>query len=442
MRRLIVSFCCMVCFAATVLAQGNAETDLVPVDVQLTSHLDAYGVEQPYAEGMLRNDGDLAYTQISLQADVLDAEDTVIGEGLGYLVRACGDALLDYSLQPGTQAPFSVQLEPYEADAVIDHVQLYPAATASEAPPLVQAEIPGITQVTDAEVVAVEWQDEQTLLYSGGCYRDVFTKRPWFEYSLSSGKSTPVEHPRAAEVTDAMRLALELDDPLIYNRSYLTFAPGQRRAVYQSALNTLASAEPDGSFKRVLYDGLFNITLQGINFQKDSGTLLAYYHGGYGDDVLYLVANADGRQFSQHPTVAVPSKIVPGFAANGRGVVIATTIDGVTGYFLKVTSNDFTIPLFEAEPPGNNWPAPVYEITPDNQRWIFIARPVDGEPRLQCFNPDSKQLHDYTALPLNLASDERAWMWLSPNNGTLALAANGVRGGLWLIDLSQFEACD
>jgi hypothetical protein len=33
-------------------------------------------------------------------------------------------------------------------------------------------------------------------------------------------------------------------------------------------------------------------------------------------------------------------------------------------------------------------------------------------------------------------------MWLSPENTTLALAANGVHGGLWLIDLTRFEACN
>jgi hypothetical protein len=98
--------------------------------------------------------------------------------------------------------------------------------------------------------------------------------------------------------------------------------------------------------------------------------------------------------------------------------------------------------MFEAEPPGNNWPAPFYEITEAGDRWIYIARPVEGEARLQCYNANTGMLHDYTALPLNLATDERGWMWLSPDNNTLALAANGVHGGLWLVDLSAFPPCD
>ncbi len=437
MRRLIL--CCLLCLFA--LPAAAQETDLVPTDVTVSLQVDSFGVERSMAEGMLLNQGKQAYENVDLLADAFDSEGTQVGEGMGYLERACGEALLDYALQPGAQAPFSVPLDTYEDGVEIDHVTVS-AEGSPAAPTAAPAEIEGIRRVSDAEVVELQWLDENSLIYSPGCYRDVFTNRPWFAYHLDTGESTPTEHPRASDVTPEMLRTLELSDPAIYNRSFLSFAPGQRRAVYQSELNTLFSAEPDGSFKRLLYDALFNITLQGINWHKNSGTLLAYYHGGYGDDVLYLVANADGRQFSQHPTLAIPSQIVPGFAANGRGVVIYTTIDGVSGYYLKVASNDFTILMFEADAPGNNWPAPFYEITPDNQRWIFIARPVDGEARLQCFNPDSKQLHDYTALPLDLATDERAWMWLSPEDHTLALAANGLHSGLWLVDLTQFEACD
>jgi hypothetical protein len=302
--------------------------------------------------------------------------------------------------------------------------------------------MPAVAQVTDREVVDVEWIDNESLRYSTGCWRDVFTNRDWYSYNLTTVDPQPTTHPNAESITPLLLQLTELTDPFVFNRSFFSFAPGQRRAVYQTDLNTLVSVEPDGSFRRVLYDSLYNISLQGINFHKDSGTFVAYYHGGYGDDVLYQVGNVDGRQFSQHATISLPSEIVPGVAANGRGVVIATTIDDVRGYYLKQTTNDFTILMFEAEPPGNNWPAPFYEITPDGQRWIYVVRPVDGVARLQCYNPDSQQLHDYTALPLQLATDERGWLWLSPDNRTLALAANGVNGGLWTIDLTGFAACD
>lgn len=440
MRRWIIAVFLGLYAAGLVSAQ---EENLIAEGIRLTSRLDAFGLEQIVAQGVLINRGDEAYRNISLLADVYDADENLIGEGFGYLVRACGEALVaDFALQPGHQQRFAVQLDIFEPEAEIDRVDILPQAQATEPADSPEGDgLPGIRRISDAEVVELEWIDGDNLRYSIGCWRDVFTNRDWFEYNLSSGITEPATHPRAAEVTDAMREAIRLGDPMLFNRSFFSFAPGGRRAVYQTDLNTLATVEPDGSFPRVLYDALFNITLQGINWHKDSGTLLAYYHGGYGDAVMYLVANADGRQFSQHPTIALPSVIVPGFAANGRGVVIATTVDDVTGYYLKPTTTDATIPMFEAEPPGNNWPAPFYEITPAGERWIYIARPVDGVARLQCYNPDSQQLHDYTALPLNLASDERGWMWLSPDNQTLALGANGVNGGLWLIDLTQFPPC-
>lgn len=440
MSRWIITVCWMLCVTSLTAAQEN---DLIAETVTVNTRLDAFGLEVPTAAGMLLNQGQQAYQNVSLMAEVYDAGNNLIGEGMGYLVRACGEALVDFVLQPGQHAPFAAQLDLFQPDAVIDRVDILPAGEA--VPPAEVQSVPtidNITRVTDAEVVDVEWIDGTNLRYSAGCWRDLYIYRQWYEYNRSSGETTAITHPRANEVSDAMRQALRLTDPLIFNRSFYNYDPGGRRAIYQTDLNTLATVEPDGSFPRVLYDDLFNITLQGINWHKNSGTLLAYYHGGYGDDVRYLVANADGRQFSQHPKVSLPSRIIPGFAANGRGVVIGTTVDGVTGYFLKPTTTDQTIPMFEAELPGNNWPAPFYEITEAGGRWIYIARPVDGEARLQCYNPDSLQLHDYTALPLNLATDERAWMWLSPDNQTLALAANGLNGGLWLIDLTRFPPCN
>lgn len=438
MGRWITGLCWVLFVTVAAAAQEN---DLTAEDIVIQTEVDAFGLEQPFAVGVLRNQGGDAYQNITLFAEVYDADDNLIGEGLGYMVRACGEALINYALQPEHAEPFSIHLDIFEPDIEIDRVAVLAQGEAiSPAEPAV-IESGAISQVTDAEVVDVEWIDGTNLRYSTGCWRDVFINRPWFEYNRSTDSTEAIPHPRTDAITGQMRELLRLGDPVIFNRSFFNFAPGGRRAVYQTDLNTLATVEPDGSFARVVFDDLYNITLQGVNWHKDSGAFVAYYHGGYGDEVLYLVAHADGQAFSQHPKVAMPSQIVPGFAANGRGVVIGTTVDGVTGYYLKATTNDFTIPMFEAELPGNNWPAPFYEITAAGDRWIYIARPVDGEARLQCYNPDSLQLHDYTALPLDLETDERGWMWLSPDNQTLALAANGVNGGLWLIDLTQFAPC-
>ncbi len=50
-------------------------------------------------------------------------------------------------------------------------------------------------------------------------------------------------------------------------------------------------------------------------------------------------------------------------------------------------------------------------------------------------------MHDLSPLPLQLAPDARSRMALAPDFTTLALAANGVDGGLWLIDLQRFAPC-
>jgi hypothetical protein len=419
------------------------DINLVAEETVIVTGLDAYGQQISVAEGFLINQGDTAYNNISLTAEVYDESGDIIGEGFGYPVKACGEGLLpEFSLQPGLSQSFSVPLDIFEEEAVVDRIEIFPQADSidplggTQAPSLVN----GITQVTNREVVAVEWLDDNVLRYSTGCWRDTFNNRTWYDYTISTGIQQQTPHPRAGEITPTMLGLINLQDPVQFNRSFFAFAPGQRRAVYQTDLNTLVTVEADGSFQRVLFDRLYNISLQGINFGRD-GVFLAYYHGGYGDDVLYLTANVGGQQLSQHPTISLPSKIIPGVSPNGQRVVIAATINDVTGYYLRATNTESQELLFEAEPPGNNWPAPLYNITPENARYIYIARPVEGEPRLQCYNPDSRVLHDLMPLPLQLETDERAWMTLSPNGNTIALLANGLHGGLWLIDLTAFEAC-
>ncbi len=440
MRRVVIGVFLVLIVSGSAAAQDiNLTTD----ETTIVTGLDAYGQTISVAEGFLINQGDTAYNNISLLAEVYDASGTIIGEGFGYPVKACGEGLLpDFALQPGLSQSFSVPLDIFEDEAVIDRIEIFPQATAVDTQLAVQTPaLPaGITQVTNREVVAVEWLDDNALRYSTGCWRDTFNNQAWHDYNIASGLQQPMPHPRANELTDTALGLINLQDPAQFNRSFFTFAPGQRRAIYQTDLNTLVTVEGDGSFQRVLYDQLYNISLQGVNFVRD-GILLAYYHGGYGDDVLYLTANITGQQLSQHPAISLPSTIVPGVSPNGQRVIIAATINGITGYYLRATNTEFQELLFEAEPPGNNWPAPLYNITPEGARHIYIARPVDGQPRLQCYNPDSAILHDLTALPLQLATDERGWMTLSPNSNTIALMANGLHGGLWLIDLTAFEAC-
>ncbi len=138
-----------------------------------------------------------------------------------------------------------------------------------------------------------------------------------------------------------------------------------------------------------------------------------------------------------------PSLIVPGVSRDARRVVIAGDFEDGLGYYLYVVTNGFFEKLFEAEIPGNNYPAPIPLSGGDDDliTRVYAAIPVDGEPHLQCFNRDEGVLYDLAPLPLDLGDGDRAWWWLSPDNNTIALAANGVNGGLWLIDLAALPAC-
>ena len=438
-------------FVGVNLTLAQAE-DLVIEDVTLTTETDAFGLEGQMAAGFVVNNGSRAYTGITLLAEVFDADDNLIGEGLGYLVNACGEGLLpDFTMQPGMTESFAIPLDIFE-EGEIDRVEVSAdAVEGTTTGTALSTFMPGVNAVTRREVVAVEWVDDTTLRYSTGCWRDLYSERQWYEYNLSSGIQQAINHPQAEAITPELPAALNLTDPGIFERSFFMFGPGERRAVYQTELNTLVTVEPDGSFPRVLYDRLYNISLQGVHFPFASGgTFIAYYFGGYGDPVSYITANTNGQQLSQSPKDAVDpvsvnenvtSIILPGVSANGKRVIVAREIDGVTGYYLRATDTDFIELLFEADVPGNNWPPPIYHLNANNQREIYIARPVDGRAQLQCYNIEGAQLYDITRLPLELANDARARMWISPNGGTIALAADGINGGLWLLDLSALPAC-
>lgn len=441
----IVVVCLLLCFTFTAAAQPDAD---VQVDeISITSSLDAFGLEVQAAEGFITNMGTDAYQDISLTATVYDADDNVIGEGFGYPVLACGEALLpDFALQPGMSETFSVPLDLFEFDAEIERVDIAVDAQAVTPDPAMQRLTPadGLTEVTPRETVQVEWLEPNLLRYSVGCWRDIFNERSWYEYDLNTGASTAIEHPRANDITDTTRRQINLTDPLFFSRSFFIFGPGERRAVYQNDLNTIVTAEPDGSFLRVLYDRLATMSLQGIYFPEPAGgVFIASYHGGPGDEVRYLTANVNGQQLSQHPMFSLPSVTSPGVAATGQRVIIGAEIDGTTGYYIKATNTDFIELLFEVDAlPGNNWPPPVYHIDAENQRRLYVAQPSGDGAALLCYNRESATLHNLTDLPLRLDSGDRAWMWLSPDAQTLALAANGIFGGLWLADLSAFTACD
>lgn len=416
---------------------------LVVEDVEIVTRLDAYGQQVPFAVGELVNTSETAYNQINLFAEALDSNGDVIGEGIGYLETACGAGLLpDFVLQPGKGHPFAISLELYESDVAVDEVSISVQGQETEAAPPTQADLLfGVTRVTDKEVALVEWEDDSSLLYGTGCAGDVFTMLEWYAYNVRAGVAQPVEHPDAEQVDEALLTTLELTDPLLFRRSFLSFVPGGRRALYQTPINSMITIEPDGSFPRVLLNNIYDRTLQGIEWLAD-GRFLAYYYGAFGDPVTYFVADVNGTLYSAHPSVSFPSGTVPGASPDGRRVVVTTMIDGITGYFINRLNQDTRELLFEADVPGNNWPEPLMLPQDDGSDLVYVARPVDGLPMMQCYNTLTKTLSDITPLPLQLATDERARWWLSPNGTLLALAANGVNGGLWLIEMSEVGTCE
>jgi hypothetical protein len=441
------SFPVLLLLAVLAFPVAAQDADLAVDDITLESRVDVYGLENTVATGTLTNNSAQAQTSITLFAEAYDAGDTLVGEGIGYLVNQCGAGLLpDFALQPAHTQPFEVVIELFSDDAVVDRVDVTAQASAID-PAAPAAPIPGITQASDMEVVDVEWLDTRALRYAVGCSRDLFTEQQWMQYSARTGTTLPVVHPRADDITQTLIDRMNVLEPGVIDESMLHFAPVGTRLVYQGEINRFYTSEADGTFQRVIYDDLYNRTLQGIQW-VGGDIFLAYYFGASTDPVYYFTASATGQPISLHPNNLPLSQIVPGVSPDGRRAIIAGTFNDETGYFLEsLVNNAAPQLLFEATPPGNNWPAPLFHIIPREesgvaQERVYIARPVDGVSMLQCYSLQEGGPVDMTPLPINLGLDERAQWWLSPDGATLALAANGVNGGLWLIDIASMGDCE
>ncbi len=424
------------------MAAQNAN-DLSAEDVEIFNGVGDFGQPVVHASGQLNNaSDDTAYGNITLRAEAYDAEDTLVGEGIGFLVNACGVGLLPgFALQPGASQAFDAPLELFDSEAEIERVEILADAEPLELPP--PAALPdGIRKVTDAETVYVEWDEDLNLRFATGCENNLFPVWDWYFYNADTEAFTSIVAPHAANLDDDMRARLELQDDAVFEHSMMRFAPDGDRVVYQNQRNDFLTAYLDGRVRRGLYTGLHNRTLRGIYWQPNE-RFIAYYFGAYGDPVYYFVADAEARVVSPALASNPPSVTVPGLSTDGRRVVVSGEFDGVTGYYLYVVTNNFFELLFEAEPPGNNFPAPLLVSGGEEDLItnVYVALPQDGEPRLQCFNRDESQLYDLAPLPLELANDERAWWWLSPDSTQIALAANGANSGLWLVDLEALPAC-
>jgi hypothetical protein len=436
-----------------VLAQ-TPETDLVLSNTHIESQVDAFGTLRQTAVGVLENRGTQAYTDVILTGEVIDEAGTVIGEAYGNLVDVCGNTLSE-ALQPGQMRRFAAPLDLFEEREPLD-VSLVVEATQTAAEGESDLLNPAVKQITTEEVVRVEWEDDTTLRYGVGCPSDVFTRYNWYRHVLGEDDSEVIMHPSASIVTPEFIEVTGIPlisqtqgaerDPSLFDRSMLTFSPDGGRAIFQNDLHDLYSIEPDGSFRRRVQAGLYQHTLQGYLFTPQA-MFLAYYYGAYGDPVRYIVATVRGGAVSLGVNEITPSVTVPGITNDGQRVIISGTFpvegEDVTGYFWQRVRSASRELLFKTDVlPGNNYPAPVFYRKDDGTRYIYIIRPINNQPMLQCFHYESKTLTTLTSVPLDLTDSDRAGAWISPNGETLALAAIGAHGGLWQIDLSALPACE
>ena len=137
MRILLVMLVLLSAFSA-----GAQELpQLLLMNTEIGAQPDGFGGETPVVVGdQVFNHGSDAYVNINIFVEALDADDKVIGEGFGYLVDACGTALLDYALPPGRIQTFSAPFEVFAAGEVANVKLSFDAEAVSlESSPTVDA---------------------------------------------------------------------------------------------------------------------------------------------------------------------------------------------------------------------------------------------------------------------------------------------------------------
>ncbi len=297
-----------------IYAQDDAPLTADSVDT--VTRVDAFGVEGQIAVGDVSNNSSVAYADVQIFAEVFNHDYDLIGEGIGFLVNACGEAVpFDFALQPGQSQRFAATLELFELEDEVARVSISAQGRPTDPAPDVTPEpVPGIVPVVRDDVALMEWvvtepaddapadaEPALSLRYGIGCDRDIFTIYDWYSYDLDADTITATEHPNAALVTDPdLRERINLADDALFQRSYLRFPPNSsRRMVYQDRINTLFTAEANGSFQRIIDEELFRSTLQGYIWLPED-RFMAYYFGGYGGGRKALVPGIAGAETIAH----------------------------------------------------------------------------------------------------------------------------------------------
>lgn len=411
--------------------------------IHLDNRLNPFGEIQPVLRGELYNPDDThAYTNINLFAFAYPTQGDTdpVAEGFGYPVSICGFVPLDFTLAPQAEQYFDIPLELYEDDVTIGHIEIEISADPTQPPPA-PSPIAHIEQISDDEVVSVEFPREAPVRYGVGCDKVPFTEWEWFGFNVDTNTFEPIEHPGVQQITRQARERMRLRDDAEYLHSFISIAPISRRLVFQTGVNHFYTAQPDGNNRRYVHQDLSRFSLQGIIWGSENDSFLAYYFGSYGEKVRYFTARATSEWISRSVYGATLSITVPAPNAQATEVIISTDELGPMGYYRKHTFLSSNSLLFEAEPPGNNYPAPVW-VQRGRIDQAYIARPIGGIPTLQCYNFRTAAVTTLTPLPLNLTENDRGWMWVSPDMTTLMLAQNGINGGLWAVDLTALPNCE
>ena len=399
-----------------------------------------FGIPQTLVRGTLSNQGERHYGDIRIAVLAYNAAGALLGEGEGYLTRACGAALTDYSMPPGAKVDFVAPLDLQSDAAIARHQILVKGQPLDQT---TQEPVSAFRRITGGEVVVLEWLSSTRLRYATGCATAPFTDLGWQEYDLSSGKRNAIEHPFSASIDEAFRAASDIDrytqsgerDEALFANSFLRSHHQARRVVFQNDLGHLMTAETNGSYPRLVDESSFRNSLQGIDWLGE-GRFLTYTYGAFGDAVRYVSAHVDGARISGPISESLPSQTRPGASNDGLLFMLGLATAEPPGYYLKLATRTSLELLYATPPPGNNAPAPIL-FHDAARRLAYLVAPATGEASWQliCVNRDSGDARTLSNLPVHLPLDERAWFALAPDGRTLALAADGGRGGLWLLDL-------
>lgn len=180
------------------------DEDLQTSDLTIETRIDAFGLEQQVIVGQITNTGTSAYENISVYADLADADGEIIGEAFGFVVDECGAPVLDFPLQPEQTRRFVAQVDVFE-EGEIDDIEVFFDATATEAETPMQFELSdAVTEIARGEVVSVEWSEDGTLRYGIGCSERIFTDYMWHQYDIAEGESAALEaNPNEERITEA-----------------------------------------------------------------------------------------------------------------------------------------------------------------------------------------------------------------------------------------------